>query len=213
MKLVDLDTRSCSVGFWNGRSCDGKRGMGWDVHVLASACSLGHRYFPPLDGPTTTTANHRPDSCHETLRAVLMCGAPVSASFVSVGGLHLSIQQRLNTKPAHATRQRHATSLGKTLAPHQLSLGPPGRIIFPAASYWLSIAAALLAIYHSGLHHPPFVSAPIVSPQRRHKLGKLCPNITAANPSKWPLWYALCGMYDQFARKLYQNLWDILNSA
>ena len=65
-----------------------------------------------------------------------MCGAPVSASFVSVGGLHLSIQQqRLNTKLAHATRQRHATSLGKTLAPQQLSLGPPGRIIFPAASY------------------------------------------------------------------------------
>ena len=131
----------------------------WDVHVLAADLWATGTFHPcsthqPTDGPD------RPWD-PETLGAVLC--APVGLcrqTFVSAG-MHLSM--RLNAKLPGGSIMPPGSDTPPPFAKPDSSLGPPGRIIFPPASYWLSIAPALLAIYHSGLHHPPFVSAPIVS--------------------------------------------------
>ena len=94
-------------------------------------------------------------------------------------------------------------------------LGPPGRIISPpAASYWLSIAPALLAIYHSGLHHPPFVSAPIVSdPKIRIKLDKVLSKYYCYSKAL-QMAALICAPQNKgsIPRKVYHYLWDTFNS-
>ena len=173
---------------------------------MLANCFLGHhRYFP----------HHRPTrQADETLRDWEQSCAPVSSP---TNSLHLSnnqqSNQRLNTNlpschQAATTNKQLASIKNKPKAEYKAAIMPPGSDTPPLSSgktrqagptgqnYFprcflliINSSAALLAIYHSGLHHRlSLVLRLYLLPQRRHKLGKLCPNnAVAANPSKWPL--------------------------
>lgn len=137
--------------------------MGWEL----GCARVGSLIFGPqvlsTPAPTTNQPTDGPDRPWDPERLGAVLCAPVGLcrqTFVSVG-MHLS--KRLNAKLPGGSIMPPGSDTPPPFAKPDSSLGPPGRIIFPPASYWLSIAPALLAIYHSGLHHPPFVSAPIVS--------------------------------------------------
>ena len=147
---------------------------------MLANCFLGHhRYSPPP--PTDQTGRRDPERLGAVLCTRLLTNQQLA--FIQQPTIQPKAEYEAAIMPPGSDTP--PLSSGKTR-----QAGPTGQNYFPRCFLLIiNSSAALLAIYHSGLHHRlSLVLRLYLLPQRRHKLGKLCPNnAVAANPSKWPL--------------------------
>ena len=168
---------------------------------MLANCFLGHhRYFPPP--PTDQTGRRDP----ERLGAVLCTSLLTNQQLAFIQQPRAEYEAAImppGSDNKQTTNKQFASIKNKPKAEYEAPIMPPGSDTPPLSSgktrqagptgqnYFprcflliINSSAALLAIYHSGLHHRlSLVLRLYLLPQRRHKLGKLCPNnAVAANP-------------------------------